>query len=30
MNALRLQAVGTRHGTRSVPHETGRQLLTAR
>jgi Cu2+-exporting ATPase len=30
MNALRLQAAGTRHGSRSAPRETGRQLLTVR
>ena len=30
MNALRLQAADTRHGSRSALHETRRQLLTAR
>jgi len=30
LNALRLQAAGTRHGSRSAPREFGRQLLTAR
>jgi len=30
MNALRLQAVVTRHGSRPAPHETSRPLLTAR